>query len=316
MAANAIDLITIAQAYNQIQSQAPGGPYDALIQTLVTAASSAIEKWCRRDFYVRSYDELYNGNGDRRLFMRAYPIQTVTSVRYRPVTVMKVINNNSNNTQARVQITSTGITLTWTDNTAAKHTDTSTTFASYPTLAQAATQISTLSASGWSAQAVGETDEDYGIWPTADLYIPPSFGDGVTSQGALSARQIFAELKLHTYELAGFQFDPRGWLLRAIPYTDPELLHPEDLIFSTGIDNFRVQYTAGYTQIPQSVQQACAMWVATWFFEAQRDPNLKSQALAGSITQTWNAGAKGGPTSEIKELLQPYRRYTTGMGAA
>jgi hypothetical protein len=311
MAAAANDLITLARAYNNIQSQTLGGAFDANIQALVTGMSAAIQKWCRRDFYVRNYDELYNGNGDRRLFMRQYPIQKVTSVRYRPVTVLKVINNTNSNTQARVQITSTGITLTWTDNTATHHTDTSTTFASYPTLAQAATQITSIG-SGWSAQAVGETSEDYGIWPTADLYLPPSFGDGTTSQGALSARLIFAELKLHTYELAGFQFDPRGWLLRAIPYTDPELLHPEDLIFSTGIDNFRIQYTAGYNTIPLDVQEACARWVALAFFTSQRDPGLRTLNIPASINMSWFPTM----TNDIKELLQPYRRYTTGMGAA
>src|SRR5438270_88373 len=135
------DLITLARAKQAILA-ITNSSYDTLLQTLITAASDAIEKYCRRDFYSRSYDELYSG-------------------------------------------------------------------------------------------------------------------DGVTSQGAMTARGQFAELKLHTYELAGYQFDPRGWLLRAIPYTDPELLHPEDLIWPVGINNFRVQYSAGFTTIPESVQEAC-----------------------------------------------------------
>ena len=61
---------------------------------------------------------------------------------------------------------------------------------------------------------------------------------------------------MHTYELQGYQWDARGWLLRAIPYTDPELLHPEDLILPVGINNFRIQYTAGYTTVPEAVQEA------------------------------------------------------------
>ena len=115
---------------------------------------------------------------------------------------------------------------------------------------------------GWSAQVVGDSTGDYGKWPSADLYVPSSYGDGVQSQGALTAMRQNAELKLHTYELAGYQWDARGWLLRAIPYTDPELLHPEDLIWPVGVNNFRVQYTAGYTTVPEAVQEACARWVA------------------------------------------------------
>jgi hypothetical protein len=49
------------------------------------------------------------------------------------------------------------------------------------------------------------------------------------------------------------------------------------------------------------------------FFQTQRDPQLHAQSLPGSISQTWDTGD---PTEPVKELLQPYRRYTTGMGAA
>src|SRR5207244_11532279 len=115
------------------------------------------------------------------------------------------------------------------------------------------------------------------------LYVPPSFGDGTSSQGSLTTRGQYAELKLHTYELAGYQFDPRGWLLRAIPYTDLELLHPEDLIWPVGINNFRVQYTAGYTTIPEAVQEACAQWVAMLYYQMKRDPGI-AHYTAGGVT--------------------------------
>ena len=299
------DLCTLTRAYQNLQGYTSGGSYDTLVATLITASSDAIAKYCRRDFYSRAYDELYSGNGDRRLIVREYPIQSVKSVRYRPVTVLKIINNTASNTQARVQVTSTGLTLTWTDNTATAQTS-SKTFSGNATLAAMATAINAIG-SGWSAQVVGDPGGDYGLWPSADLYVPPSYGDGTTSQGNLTARLVYAELKLHTYELAGFQFDPRGWLLRAIPYTDPDLLHPEDLVFPPGINNFRVQYTAGYTTIPESVQQACAMWVAMLFYQTQRDPQMAHFALPGSVNQSWQTGK---PTADIKELLAPFRRHT------
>jgi hypothetical protein len=308
MSAAAKDLCTLSRAFQNLQGYTTPGANDTLVQTLITACSDAIAKWCRRDFYSKAYDELYNGNGNRRLLLREYPIQSVRSVRYRPVTVLKIINNTTSNTQARVQVSSTGITLTWTDNNAASQTS-SKTFASNATLAAMATAINAIG-SGWSAQAVGDAGGDYGLWPSADLYIPPSFGDGTTSQGNLTARGTNAELKMHTYELAGYQFDPRGWLLRAIPYTDPELLHPEDLIFPPGINNFRVQYTAGYTTIPEAVQQATAMWVAQLFYEAQRDPHLASQSLPGSVSQRWDTT----DVTAVKALLKPYRRYAVQTG--
>jgi hypothetical protein len=133
------------------------------------------------------------------------------------------------------------------------------------------------------------------------------------SQGALTAQGQFAELKMHTYELAGYQWDPRGWLLRAIPYTDPELLHPEDLIWPVGINNFRVQYTAGYTSVPEAVQAAVAQWAAQLYYLTTRESGLTHQVTAGGAAYGYGAhlaptGNK--PPPQVQALLAPFRRHT------
>src|SRR5262249_30018507 len=155
--------------------------------------------------------ELYNGNGDRRLLLREYPILSVESVRYRPVTVLKIINNApSTNQQARVTVTNIGLTLMRMAS-GVKSVDTSCTWTAHPTLTALASAVNALG-SGWSAQVVGDSGQaggqgDYGLWPSSDLYVPTSYGGGTYSQGALTARGQFAELKMHTYELAGYQWD-------------------------------------------------------------------------------------------------------------
>ena len=311
------DLISLARCEQSMQSYTAGSN-DAVVTVLITAASEAIEKYCRRRFVSWSYDELYNGNGDRRLLLRQYPIQHVKSVRYRPVTVIKIINNNtSQNQQARVWITSTGLQC-WRMASGVATTEALLTWATYPTLASLAAAVTALG-NGWSAQSVGDSN-DYGSWPSADLYVPGSYGDTLEgsgtleSQGALTARGQNAELKMHTYELAGFQWDPRGWLLRAIPYTDPELLHPEDLIFPVGVNNFRVQYTAGYTTIPEAVQEACAEWVNELYQLASRDPAAKNVKLQGSgavfSSHALPRQAFDHPPDNVCRLLAPYRRFT------
>jgi hypothetical protein len=302
------DLITLSRAKQDIQSITDSSQ-DSLLSTLITAASDAIEKWCRRNFVSKAFDELYNGSGDRRLLLRQYPIQSVQSVRYRPVTVLKITNTQTANVQARVSVTSTGLTLVRV-NAGVSTTDTSVTFAGNVTLSAVAAAVNALG-NGWSAQAVGDSI-NYASWPSADLYWPPAYGDGTQSQGALQCvAGSFAELKMHTYELAGYQIDSRGWLLRAIPYTDPELLHPEDLVWPVGINNFRIQYTAGYSTIPEAVQEACAEWVSDLYWRTQRDPGLQSQRLAG-VGQSWARDAAVGeqPPQNILPLLAPYRRYT------
>ena len=287
--------------------------------------SDAIEKYCGRRFVSHAYDELYNGNGDRRLLLRQYPIQSVQSVRYRPVTVLKVINNNTVlNQQARVQVTSTGLQLLADRRPASPTTETLLTWAAYPTLNALANAVTALG-NGWAAQIVGDAGPtgDYGLWPSADLYVAGSYGDplegaGVqTSQGNLTARGQNAELKMHTYELAGYQWDARGWLLRAIPYTDPELLHPEDLIWPVGVNNFRVQYTAGYSTIPEAVQEACARWVAIAYNLTLRDPALAEPGRVGAISQTWrptcSTSNRRRPPSAAGALPAPHGRQRPGM---
>jgi hypothetical protein len=303
------DLITLARAKQNIPSITDSSQ-DALLTALITAVSDAVEKWCRRYFLSRAFDELYDGTGDRRLLLRQYPVQQVTSVRYRPVTVLKVINSAAGtNQQARVAVTSTGLSLQVVASGVS--TTTALAFATYPTLLALANAVTALG-NGWSAQVVGDNSGDYGLWPSADLYVPTSYGDGVQSQGALTARGQYAEIKLHTYELAGYQWDARGWLLRAIPYTDPELLHPEDLIFPVGINNFRVQYTSGYTTVPEAVQEACAEWVSELYWLTQRDPGVSVQAASGVSKLDWLRPDEMAPPRRARALLAPYRRHTIG----
>jgi hypothetical protein len=243
-------------------------------------------------------------------------------VRYRPVTVIKVINNATTvNQQARVQVTATGIKLTTVaSGVTTTVPDTTLSYTSNPTLN---TMVAAINAqgNGWSAQIVGDAGTqvggsgDYGLWPSADLFVPPSYGDASQSQGALTARGTNAELKMHTFELQGYQWDPRGWLLRAIPYIDPELLHPEDLIWPVGVNNFRVQYTAGFSVIPEAVQEATALWVAQAYYYTQRDPEVATQSVPGQIAQTWGGGpaaVSAQPPPRVQRLLASYRRFTVG----
>src|SRR5262249_39027805 len=145
------------------------------------------------------------GNGDRRLFLRQYPIVSVQSVRYRPVTVLKIINNDvATNQQARVTVTINGLTL-YRNASGVASINTTITYAGNATLTALANAVNALG-NGWAAQVVGDAN-DYGKWPSIDLYVSNS--SGADGQGALTARGAFAELKMHTYELQGYAFSAR-----------------------------------------------------------------------------------------------------------
>jgi hypothetical protein len=292
------DLITLSTAENYISTSSPN---TTLLSSLISNVSQAIVRYCKRDFVSTVRDELYNGNGEKRLCLRHFPIISVTSVRYRPVNVLRIINTDQGtNQQARAQITSTGIQLTRVAS-GVLHTETLIDFASHATLIACANAINALGNS-WQAQVVGDAI-DYALWPSADLWIADGGGQG---QGSLTARGAFAAINMHTYELQGYQWDQRrGWLLRAIPYTDPELMHPEDLVWPVGINNFRVQYTSGFATVPLDVQEACGEWVAALYWQAQRDPGLKQESIPGSVTRTPFSTMPPG----VQALLATYRDF-------
>jgi hypothetical protein len=300
------DLITLARAKYDIPESQGNTTYDNQISALITASSKLIQRYCRHDFVQASYDELYNGNGQRRLLLREYPLVSIESVRYRPVTVVKIINNDTvTNQQARVSVTSVGLTLVRVAS-GVKTTDTSITFAGSVSLQTVVNAVNALG-NGWSAQVVGDAS-NYGSWPSADLYCPNGATTGANAgQGSLTAWGQFAELKMHTYELAGFQIhNASGWLLRAIPYTDPELLHPEDLIWPVGVNNLRVQYTAGYASVPDPVQTGCAQHVASLFRQFGKSSFLSAETTPQYAYAIDLVDAAVPPV--VRMLLEPYRR--------
>jgi hypothetical protein len=282
------------------------------IEAMLAAASDAVRKWCRRDFAVNAYDELCNGSGQSRLLLRQYPVLAVESVRYAPQTVMGITNTTASNVQARVSVERDGLRLVRV-SAGVKVVDTSVTWALYPTLTQLAAAVNALG-NGWVATVVGDAT-NFGAWPSADLYVPSSFGDASASQGALACQAgAYAEVRAHSVEMRTYGWDPRGWLTRTAPYTDPEILFAEDVVWPIGQGNFRVQYSAGYPEIPEAVQEACAEWTAYMWNQAARDPALSTQVPAAGTTSGWGAlhSRKMSPPGHVQALLAPYRRHTTG----
>src|SRR5262245_29677217 len=111
----AADLITLARAKYNLNNRSTTANEDTTLNALITGCSKGIARYCRRDFVSTAYDEIYSGRGQRELILRQLPILSVQSVRYRPVTVLKIICNRPNQgdtPQARVEVLSTGLRLT------------------------------------------------------------------------------------------------------------------------------------------------------------------------------------------------------------
>src|SRR5262245_3389630 len=198
---------------------------EPLITTLIAFASKAVQRHCRRDFVTTSYDELYDGSDDAVLILKQYPIQTVQSVRASPAVVLNVRNTQtSTNQQARVSVTSAGLSLKRVASGVA--TTNAVSFASNVTLSALATAVIAVG-NGWTAQAVAGFES----YPSTDLFAP---------QGAFDARGRDAGIRLHVDELQGFGIDAaQGFLVW------PDFGGDDMLVWQPGVQQYRVQYTAG-----------------------------------------------------------------------
>src|SRR5437763_4259160 len=106
------DLITSARAQQNINQSSFTAGESSTISALITACTKAITKFCRRTFDTNTYDELYNGTGDRRLALRQFPLVSVARVAYGPIPVLRVSNTSPANQRATVAATVTGPSLT------------------------------------------------------------------------------------------------------------------------------------------------------------------------------------------------------------
>jgi hypothetical protein len=280
------DLITSTRAKYAINQASFTAGEDTTISALVTAVSKAVKRYCRREFDSQTFDELYNGNGDIRLVLDQYPILNVARVATGPKAVLTIKNTSPSNQRATVAVTPTGLSLLRVAS-GTSSTDTSVTWGTYPTLNAVAAAVNALG-NGWSASV---SDAAYGLWASSDLRSP---------QGALNARNVDAPLRVHIEDVADYEVDAaRGWLLRGhrgLTELGSFNAGREGWGWVPGVDNYRIVYTAGYTTVPEDVQEACAQWVALLFWQSKENPAVHPDS----------------PTSTVAFLLDHYRRQTAG----
>jgi hypothetical protein len=268
-----------------------GSTDDAKLNTIITAVSRGIEKWCDRVFSSASYTHYFDGRNDfyvSYLPLKQYPVTAISRVATRPEVVLEIRNTDTaTNQRATVSLSSTATSLSRTAS--ASTTTNSLALATYTTIATLAAAVNALG-NGWSATVAGSTTGDYGLWPSADLK---------TIQGALDARDDTARLYLYTRELNEYFLDEESGTLSGC--------------FPTGRQVIQVKYTAGYTTIPDDLQQGAVMAVQAIYAASKLDPNLKSEKIGDYAYSLKNSSDGAMDLSapifaEARFFLQPYRR--------
>jgi hypothetical protein len=274
------DLITSARALNNLDNRATTSDEDATLAALITAVSRAIENYCWRTFSVTSYDELYPGNDRRELVLRNYPLISVERVAHGPMPVLRATNTSSSNQRATVKVTPVGLELIHVASGVSATDDIL--FSDQPTLTALASAITALG-NGWTGTVLDPAND---LRASADLR---------ALQGAFFAMNVNADLKMHLSELSAFQVDMERGLLT----------WDGGAGWFGGVDSWRVLYSAGFSDIPDEVQEACAGWVAQLFWQTKRDPGLASESIPGTLSRV---PLRDMPTS-TKLLLGPYRNW-------
>ncbi len=274
------NLITRARAIYNLNNRATSSDENNTLDALIAAVSKAIENHCWRTFAVTSFDELYPGSQRRELILRNHPLVAVDRVAHDPAAVLRVTNTSATVQRATVKVNSTGVELIRVASGVA--TTSTILFADQVTLSALATAVTALG-NGWSAAVV---ESAFNLLASADLR---------ALQGAFHAKDVTAELKLHTSELSSYLVDADTGCLTC---ADGGCWHG-------GLHHWRVLYRAGYATVPDDVQEACAQWVATLFWQTKRDPGLASEVIPGTVTRT---ALRDMPTS-VKLLLGPYRNW-------
>lgn len=263
---------------------------DAKLNTIITAVSRGIEQWCDRVFHSASYTHYFDGVDSwhqSHLPLRQYPVTEITRVATGRTCALTVKNTSTTtNQRATVSLSSTALKLSRVAS--GSTTNNSLALATYTTITDLANAIIAVG-NGWSATVAGNSD-DYGKWPSADLK---------AIQGAVNARSDFggAELYLYTEELPYFLVnDAQGTLYGSFPL---------------GFQNIEVKYTAGYTTIPDDIQQGAVQAVAALYYQSKLDPNLKSERIGDyqyTLRETGAVNLNSPLFAEARFFLQPYRR--------
>lgn len=273
------DLITNSRAVMNGTLSALNASNASLLAELVKAASVRIRRECRREFTLSSYSEYYSGAGFpyQMLMLREFPVTAITRVATNPTEVMQVRNTDSStNQRATVASSTTGLTLV---RVASGVTTSSTlAYSACVTLADLAAAVIALGG-GWDATVLG----DWGAWPSADLK---------PLQGALDARVRYAALEMYLEDLQ----DP--WRLDEAT----GMLYGQ---FPPGRLNIRVDYQAGWSTIPEDIQEACVQLVADMYQASLRDLNVKSTTM-GPYSVTLADGGGVSLSSKVRGLIAPY----------
>lgn len=213
-------------AAQTITSDDAAGDPTAIVETIHDAVEKWIKNYCQRDFESTSYKEYSSGDDTTHLFLKQFPVISVSRLSIGRNNAIKV-NNLLTATYATVSVTSTGVVLNKDGTT------TTLLFADNLTIALMVTAIA--NETNWQASVV-----NYASYASTEL---------IEAMGLQCLNASWAYLEIPDEPDDSFEVFP-----------DSGVIHRAGG-FASGHRNIRTDYTAGFAVLPEDLKLACKILV-------------------------------------------------------
>jgi hypothetical protein len=250
------------------------------ISSLHTSVEAWVKRYCRRDFELTNYKEVYDGSNTDTIFLKQYPIVNITRVAIGRRKIID-ITNTSSTTTASVSVNDTGLVLVK-DGVS----DSTIIFATYATMNDICTAVNALG-NGWQALLQGV---DYGGFLSSELR--PVYGLNCIN----NAR---ANLYIPDFALSMFEVYPKEGYIQ-LQMEIPSVLNSFDYEYGIwpsgkwvqGKNNIFIDYSAGYSasNMPTELQWAICMIIKVLWGKIQEDSMGSKNYSLGDVSNTLEEG--------------------------
>ena len=242
--------------------------YDTILEQYIDHATAKIERWIGRQIKVRNYFEWYGGNDVRSVRVKQYPINNVVGVYTGLAAALTIASTVSSDIRLTVSINTDplgtvsngtlapGVTLTRTTSAGTTSTNTLT-FATYPDTVSLVAAISAIT--GYSATVTT-------AMRCAQLH-PRAGGDIKMATVMLTGVNVSSEFVYDSYlGIVTIRQD-------AFPMASHNARYP------SALQSTLIEYSAGYTTVPDDIHQACLVIAGTMYLSRKSDTSLQSESL-------------------------------------
>ena len=258
-----------SDAVSITSDRALGDP-TSLVSSILTSTDKYVKEYCRRDFESTTYSETYDGKSGS-IFLNEYPVTALSRISYGRDEAFSV-NNTSTTSYATCSCDGTNFTCNLNGST------NDLALATYTTLTTLVAAINALG-DGWVATL---TASSYGDILSSEI---------INFYGRACLDTNTAYIEIRDEDLSDFELNPNTG----------EINHT----FPTGFQNIFVDYTAGYSSIPDDLQMAVKILVQHIYSKAQEDNFGNEYYSLGDVKK---ALTNEFPI-EVQKTLLGYKRF-------